>query len=147
MDVLVELLPFDANIQLCLSCHEFDSDGSYGFEEPRGVFPRPLVQRPASMQGELPGFTPIKRTEIVLCTRDELLWTSSRPRNRGGVVRQDVVTLYSVPFSEIVGASVHNRRKGTVDVWIGDDATLSFGVAPSEADSLCAYIEQAATSE
>jgi hypothetical protein len=61
--------------------------------------------------------------------------------------RQDVVTLYSAQFREIVGATVRHRRKGVVDVWVEDGPTLSFRVTPEAADALQSHVDQAAQSQ
>jgi hypothetical protein len=58
--------------------------------------------------------------------------------------RQDVVTLYSAQFRDILGATVRHRRQGVVDVWVEDGPTLSFRVTPEAADALQAHVDQAA---
>lgn len=47
------------------------------------------------------------RTEIVLCTDDELSWTASKYAGH----RMDTVTLYSIPFTDILGAEVTKRKR------------------------------------
>jgi hypothetical protein len=146
VDVLAALLTRDANIELCLSCHKFSASQAYPFHEVTGLFRRPSTS--LAVSGFFSGgrVVPPRRTGLVLCTADALMWTRSAPRVKGTQVVGDDVTLCSVPFSEILGAAVHNRHKGELEVWL-DDATLSFQTTPSEVDSLCAYIERAATSE
>jgi hypothetical protein len=56
------------------------------------------------------------------------------------------VTLYSVSFSELLGAAVSDSHKGVVHIWVNEGPTLSFRVTPSEAESLCSYVEREATS-
>jgi hypothetical protein len=58
--------------------------------------------------------------------------------------REDTVTLYSVPFLDILGATVRDRRKGVVEVWVGDGPTLAFRVMPKAADALQAHVDRAA---
>jgi hypothetical protein len=83
------------------------------------------------------------RRELVVCTQVALGWTASRVRSD----REDLVTLYSASFREIVGASVRHRRKGVVEVWLEDGPTLSFRVTPQAADALQAQVDQAAQSQ
>jgi hypothetical protein len=83
------------------------------------------------------------RRELVVCTQVALSWTASRVRSD----RQDVVTLYSAQFRDIVGATVRHRRKGVVEVWVEDGPTLSFRVTPEAADELKAHVDQAAQSQ
>ena len=83
------------------------------------------------------------RRELVVCTRVALSWTASRVRSD----RQDLVTLYSAQFRDIVGATVRHRRKGVVEVWAEDGTTLSFRVTPEAADALQAHLDKAAQSQ
>ena len=69
-----------------------------------------------------------------------------RPRVRAAQVIGDDVTLYSVHFDAVLGATVRDRRKGAVEVWLDDESTLSFHTTSSEVESLCSYIERAAAS-
>jgi hypothetical protein len=72
-----------------------------------------------------------------------LSWTASRLDSD----RQDVVTLYSAPSRDILGATVRHRRKGVVEVWVQDGPTLSFRVTREATDALQAHIDQAAQSQ
>ncbi len=146
VEVLAALLPRDADIELCLSCHKFSASEAYPFHEATGLFRRLRSSLPVSGFFSGGRVVPPTRTDLVLCTEDVLRWTRSAPRMKGTQVVGDDVTLCSVPFSDILGAAVHNWHKGELEVWL-DDATLSFQTTPSEVDSLCAYIERAATSE
>jgi len=82
------------------------------------------------------------RRELVVCTHVALSWTASRVRSD----RQDVVTLYSAPFRDILGATVRHRRKRVVEVRVKNGPTLSFRVTPDAADALQAHVDQAAQS-
>ena len=75
--------------------------------------------------------------------RVALSWTASRV----GSDIQDVVTLYSVPFRDIVGATVRHRRKGVVEVWVMDGPTLSLRVTPEAADALQAHVDHRAQAQ
>lgn len=148
-DILAELLPDDSTIQVCLSCHEASVDGAYRFAEATGVFRRPttpaftmMAFQPVSAQVTVP----LPRTQMVLCTRDDLSWTTSRAVTQAGSISRDEVTLHSVSFGELLGAAVSDGRKGVVHIWVNEGPTLSFRVAPSEAVSLCSCVEREATS-
>jgi catechol 2,3-dioxygenase-like lactoylglutathione lyase family enzyme len=146
VEVLAELLPADAEIGLCLTCREFASSDRHPFAQTTGVFPDVasfyMNQSVAEVSG---GQSLLKapRRELVVCTQDALCWTASRVRSD----REDSVTLYSVPFGDILGASVRHRRRGVVEVWIDDGPTLSFRVGPDTADALKTRIDRAAQSQ
>ncbi len=147
VQVLSELLPPDAELGLCRTCHGFSFSAAYPFAETAGMFPNGGSFRlnPAAARVS-PHGTPLlttPRRELVVCTQVALSWTASRVRSD----RQDVVTLYSVQFREIVGATVRHRRKGVVEVWVDDGPTLSFRVMPEAADALQAHVDQAAQSQ
>ena len=85
----------------------------------------------------------------MLCTQVALCWTASRvdsDHTAIGGASQDVVTLYSAQFRDMVGATVRHRRKGVVEVWVMDGPKLSFRVTPEAADALQAHVDQAAQS-
>jgi hypothetical protein len=147
VQVLSELVPPDAELGLCLTCHGFSSSAPYPFAETTGVFPNrgsfrmnPAVAHLSPNPAQL---LTAPRRELVVCTQVALSWTASRVRSDG----QDVVTLYSAQFRDIVGATVRHRRKGVVEVWVEDGPTLSFRVAPEAADALQAHVDQAAQSQ
>jgi hypothetical protein len=147
VEVLSELLPPDAELGLCLTCHGFSSSATYPFAETTGIFPaigsfriNPAAAGFASTDRDaLLTF----RRELVVCTQLALGWTASHVRSD----RQEVVTLYSVEFRDIVGATVRHRRKGVVEVWVVDGPKLSFRVTPEAADALQAHVDQAAQSQ
>ena len=82
------------------------------------------------------------RRELVVCTQDAVYWTQSRARSEG----EDSVALYSLPFSDILGASVRRPPKGVVEVYIDEGPTMSFRVERDRADALQAQVDQAAQS-
>lgn len=133
VEVLAELLPPEAEIDLCLTCDDVSTSGQHTFTERSGQFPRPA--------GSPAGNT--SRRAFVVCTEDTLCWTASHVLGPS----YDGVTLYSVPFQEILGATVRQRRRGIVDVWIEDGPTLSFRVEPKAADALQSQVDRAAQSE
>jgi len=146
VDVLATLLPGGSQIGVCLSCLGVKSRGAYKCRERSGSFRGMAVTR--SDQHAAGDYVhAIERTEMVLCTQDEVLWTVSQYRGRGAAGSADKVTLYSIPFADILGAAVHNRKRDVVDVWIDDGPTLSIQTRPHEGDVLSAYIERMATSE
>ena len=147
VEVLGELLPPDAELGLCLTCHGYSSSAPYPFTETTGVFPNRGSFRMNPALAEVsphgPPLLTAPRRELVVCTQVALNWTASRVDSG----RQDVVTLYSAQFRDIVGATVRHRRKGVVEVWVEDGLTLSFRVAPEAADALQAHVDQAAQSQ
>jgi hypothetical protein len=123
-----------------MTCHECSSSTPYPFAETTGIFPDVGGFRlnPSGAHVWSPGARLLSapRREFVA----GLSWTASRVRSD----REDTVTLYSVPFRDILGATVRNRHKGVVEVWVEDGPTLSFRVTPETADALQGYVDQAA---
>ena len=147
VQVLSELLPPDAELGLCLTCHGFSSSGPYPFAETTGIFPNrgSFRMNPAAAHFSGTG-TPLltaPRRELVACTHVALNWTASRLDSD----RQDVVTLYSAQFRDILGATIRHRRKGVVEAWLQDGPALFFRVAPEAADALQAHVDHAAQSQ
>jgi len=147
VDVLATLLPGGSEIAVCLSCFGVRSSGPYDCGERSASFRGMAVTRAVGDYAVGDYVHAVERTEMVLCTQDELLWTVSKYRGRGAEGSEDKVTLYSIPFVDILGAAVHNRKRDVVDVWIDDGPTLSIQTRPHEGDVLSAYIERMATSE
>jgi hypothetical protein len=148
-DILAKLLPDDSAIQVCLSCHDVSADGPFRFAEAKGVFRRPATPGFMTMAFQpipAPVTVPLPRTEMVVCTQEALSWTSSRALRQAGSVSHDEVMLYSISFSDLLGAAVSDSRKGVVHIWVNEGPTLSFRVTPSEAETLCAFVEREATS-
>ena len=148
VEVLSELLPPDAELRLCLTCHGFSSSAPYPFAETTGIFAavgsfRMNPAAAAFASSDRNALLTAPRRELVVCTQVALGWTASSVRSD----RQDAVTLYSAQFREIVGATVRHRRKGVVKVWVMDGPELSFRVTPEAADALQAHVDQAAQSQ
>ena len=147
VQVLSELLPPDAQLSLCLTCRGFSSNAPYPFAETTGIFPNVGSFRMNPALAEVsPHGAPLltaPRRELVVCTQVALSWTASQVRSD----RQDVVTLYSAQFRDIVGATVRHRRKGVVEVWVENGPELSFRVTPEAADALQAHVDHAAQSQ
>ena len=147
VQVLSELLPPDAELGLCLTCHGFSSSAPYPFAETTGIFPDLCSFRmnpaAAHVTGDRTPLLTAPRRELVVCTQVALSWTASRVRND----HQDVVTLYSARFRDILGAAVRRRRTGVVEAWVQDGPILSFRVTPQAADALQAHVDQAAQSQ
>jgi len=147
VQVLTELLPLDAELDLCLTCHGFSASARYQFAETTGIFPNVGTFRMGPASADVsPHGAPLltaPRRELVVCTQVALSWTVSRVRSD----RRDVVTLYSAQFRDILGAAVRDRRKGVVEVWLEDGPTLSFRVTSEAADALQAHVDQAAQSQ
>ena len=147
VQVLSELLPPDAELDLCLTCHGFSASAPYPFAETTGIFPNVGTFRMGPASADVsPHGTPLltaPRRELVVCTQVALSWTASRVRSD----RKDVVTLYSAQFRDILGATVRHRRKGVVEVWVMDGPELSFRVTREATDALQEHVDQAAQSQ
>jgi hypothetical protein len=147
VEVLGELLPPDAELSLCLTCHGFSQSAPYPFAATTGAFRRRGSFRMNPVLGEVsphgPPLLTAPRRELVVCTQVALGWTASRVDSD----RQDLIALYSAQFRDILGATVRHRRKGVVEVWFEDGLTLSFRVAPEAADALQSHVDQAAQSQ
>ncbi|MGO9974356.1 MAG: hypothetical protein ACLP01_16445 [Solirubrobacteraceae bacterium] len=146
------LLPEDATVGICASCHEARTSEPHKFIERSGVFPRPTPPAADGFfsfgSGRGVYTTPIPRTEMVPCTDTELMWTRSHPIiEQDGRASHDAVTLCSAPFAQILGSAVRDRHKGEIDVWSMDGPTLAISTTPDEVDELCAHIDQQATSQ
>ena len=142
VEVLATLLPSSAEIGVCLTCLGVKSTGEYKCRETSGRFRAMTFTRRDEPYAGGGSVRPIARTEIVLCTHEELSWTASQY----GGERRDNVTLYSIPFDDILGASVRGRRRDDVEVWIADGLTVSVHTRPHEGEDLCRYIERIAAS-
>ena len=147
VQVLSELLPPDAELDLCLTCHDFSASAPYPFAETTGIFPNVGTFRMGPASADVsPHGSPLltaPRREFVVCTQVALSWTASQVRGD----RQDVVTLYSAQFRDIVGATVRHRRKGVVEVWVMDGPKLSFRVTPEAVDALQEHVDRAAQAQ
>ena len=86
VEVLGELLPPDAELGLCLTCHGFSSSAPYPFAETAGVFPNRGSFRMTPALAEVsphgPALLTAPRRELVVCTQVALSWTASRVRQR-----------------------------------------------------------------
>jgi hypothetical protein len=146
VEVLSELLPPDAELGLCLTCHGFSSSAPHPFAETTGIFLNIGRFRMNSASADIsPHGAPLltaPRRELVVCTQVALSWTASRVYSD----RQDLVTMYSAHFRAILGATVRHRRKGVVEVWVEDGPTLSFRVMPEAVDALQAHVDHVAQS-
>jgi hypothetical protein len=144
VEVLAELLPSEAEVELCLTCHEFSCSGRHEFAHTTGRFPDVATMRRGGGLRYPANEALVKgpRRDLVVCTQDAVYWTQSRARSEG----EDSVALYSVPFSDILGASVRHPPKGVVEVYIDEGPTISFRVERDLADGLQAQVDQAAQS-
>jgi hypothetical protein len=142
VDVLATLLPETAEVAVCLTCVGVKSNGDYECRERTGSFRAMTVTRQDTPYAVNDYLHPIKRTEIVVCTEDDLSWTVSQYAGRG----MDRVSLYSIPFTDILGAEVRGRKRDVVDVWIDAGPTITIHTRPREADALREYIERTAPS-
>ncbi len=142
VDVLATLLPETAEVAVCLTCLGVKSNHHYECRERTGSFRAMTVTRQDTLYAVNDYLHPIKRTEIVVCTENDLSWTVSQYAGQGA----DRVTLYSIPFTDVLGAEVRGHKRDVVDVWIDDGPTVTIHTRPREADALGEYIERTATS-
>jgi hypothetical protein len=151
VEVLSTLLPQDATIEICLTLEGIEvSDEAYVFEEAIGSFDRPPPHQLARGDDQRVTYwnqqnRPVDRRQLVLCTDDALSWTRSLPRITEGYITGDDVSLLSVPLRIVLGATVHDKRKGIVEAWIDDGPTLSIRVDTAAAAGLSACIEAGAS--
>jgi hypothetical protein len=145
VEVLAELLPPEAEVELCLTCREFSCSGPYEFAHTIGRFPDAATMRRGGGLRYPANEALVKgpRRDLVVCTQHAVYWTQSRARSEG----EDSVALYSLPFSDILGASVRHPPKGVVEVYIDKGPTMSFRVERDLADMLQAQVDQAAQSD
>jgi hypothetical protein len=143
VDVLVTLLPEAAVPAVCLTCLGVKANRRYECRERSANFRATTVMRQDGPYAAGDYVHALERTEIVVCTDDELSWTVSQHAGQG----MDKVTLYSIPFTDVLGAEVRGRKRDAVDVWIENGPTVSIHTRPREADALRDYIEHAASSE
>jgi DnaJ domain len=141
VDVLATLLPEDAEVAVCLTCLGVKANGPYECRETSGTFTAMTITRQDGPYAIGDYVHAIDRTDIVLCTQDEVSWTASQYAGHGN----DRVTLYSIPFTEILGAEVRGRKHDVAEVWIDDGPTVSIHTRPHEADGLCEYVERVAS--
>ena len=135
-------LPETAEVAVCLTCLGVKSNHHYECRERTGSFRAMTVTRQDTLYAVNDYLHPIKRTEIVVCTENDLSWTVSQYAGQGA----DRVTLYSIPFTDVLGAEVRGHKRDVVDVWIDDGPTVTIHTRPREADALGEYIERTATS-
>lgn len=142
VEVLAALLPPGADIGICLTCVGVKSSGPYQCRERHGTFPGKRIEK-HGLHGVGDFVQAIERRAIVLCTRDELLWTAAEYGGGGDTGYEDTVTLYSIPFDDILGAEAKGHKRDVVDVWIDDGPTVSIYTPPGEAEALREYVERA----
>jgi hypothetical protein len=142
VEVLAELLPLAAEVELCLTCHEFSCSGAYEFAHTSGRFPDVATHYVPGVHGIGERLVKGPRRDLVLCTQDAVHWTQSLALGS----HEDSVTLHSLPFSAILGATVRHHHKGVVEVYIDEGPTMTFRVEPDVAGALQAQVDQAAQS-
>jgi hypothetical protein len=149
VEALATILPPEREIGVCVAYSGFSSTQAWQFEQRTCSFLRVPPAVPASRLGRVTSMSPsqlIPTMKIVLCTREELLWTTSRVKAGDGVVVEEVVTACLAPVGQILGAKVTGRHEDVVDVWVEDGPTLSFHTEPAEAQALQAYVDTIASS-
>ncbi len=142
IEALARILPDEHDVGVCVSYDDFSASGEHQVQERTCSFLRVLPPTFGSWQGP-PLSAAIAKMQIVLCTSELLLWTSSHTRAVGAAV-EERVTAYSLGLSEILGAALGGRHKDVAQVWVDQGPTLSFHAAPAAAQALQVYVDRAA---
>lgn len=90
--------------------------------------------------GGIGGSVGLAGTQVVLCTRDVLLWTHSYFEPGDGVVAEEVVTATMISVKDILGARL--RKKGRLEIWVDAGPTLRFRTTSDAAAELCLRVEE-----
>jgi hypothetical protein len=143
VEALAVILPDERDVGVCVSYSDFSASGDHPIQERTCSFLRVLPPTFGSWQGP-PLPAAIAKMQIVLCTSELLLWTSSHTRAIGAAV-EERVTAYSLALSEILGAALGGRHKDVAKVWVDEGPTLSFHAAPDAAQALQVYVDTAAS--
>jgi hypothetical protein len=144
VEALAVILPDERDVGVCVSYSDFNATGEHPVQERTCSFLRVLPTTFGSWQGP-PLAAAIAKMQIVLCTSELLLWTSSHTRAVGAAV-EEKVTAYSLPMSEILGAAIGGRHKDVAQIWVDQGPTLSFHAAPAAAQALQVYVDTATSS-
>jgi hypothetical protein len=143
VEALTTILPDGHDIAVCVRYEDFSSTQAHTFEQRTCSFLR--APRP-SFGGwrDLPPSVATPRMQILLCTDQLLLWTSSKARSRGLLV-EETVDAQLLPFSEILGAALAGKHGDVVHVWVDQGPTLAFHMEPASAQALQVYVDTAAS--
>lgn len=144
VEALAVILPDERDVGVCVSYSDFSASAEHPVQERTCSFLRVLPPTFGSWQGP-PLSAAIAMMQIVLCTSDRLLWTSSHTRAVGAAV-EETVTAYSLALSEILGAALGGRHKDVAQIWVDQGPTLSFHAESAAAQALQVYVDTAASS-
>ncbi len=144
VEALVRILPDERDVGVCVSYNDFSASGEHPIQERTCSFLRVLPPTFGSWRGP-PISAAIAKMQIVLCTSELLLWTSSQTSAVGAAV-EERVTAYSLALSEILGAALGGRHKDVAQVWVDQGPTLCFHADPVAAQALQVYVDTAASS-
>jgi hypothetical protein len=82
--------------------------------------------------------------QIVLCTDQLLLWTSSQVKSRAAVL-EEKVSAQLLSFSEVLGAALAGKHANVVHIWVDQGPTLAFRMEPAAAQVLQVYVDMVAS--
>ncbi|HEV7162402.1 MAG TPA: hypothetical protein VGN25_04025 [Solirubrobacteraceae bacterium] len=82
--------------------------------------------------------------QIVLCTDEVLLWTSSQVKSAGAAL-EEKVSAQVLTFSDVLGAAVAGKHADVVHVWVDEGPTLAFHMEPACAQALQVYVDTTAS--
>jgi hypothetical protein len=84
--------------------------------------------------------------QIVLCTDELLLWSTSQVKSRGAVIEEEV-RAQVLSLDEVLGAAVAGKHGDAVQVWVDQGPTLAFHLdQQASAQMLQMYLDTAASS-
>lgn len=142
VEVLASIVPDAGRITMCLPCSSVVVSGDHSFKELRRSFTRISPTAGAAAFPVLGGARTVWSSgEIVLCTPDELIWTTSRITSVEGPWEQLTLIASSLAWVDVLGSRLTSRRRGTVDVWIDEGPTMTFRTTAADAGELVARVD------
>lgn len=143
IEVLGALMPRGPEIVACMPYSELRCNRISDFEAVSDRFLRftPPALGPATWGGPMGGAARLPSIQLVVCTKNALLWTMSYTAHADGLVVEECVSLYRVPFVSVRGAIV--RKNGIVKVSVAERPTLTFRMATDAAAEMSARVDSA----
>lgn len=143
VETLARILPDERDVGVCVTYSDLSASAEHPVQEQTCSFLRVPPPTFGDWRGA-PISAAIAKMQIVLCTSELLLWTSSHTLDVGAAV-EERVTAYSLALSEILGAALGGRRKDVAQIWVDQGPTLSFHAEPAAAQALQVYVDTAAS--
>ncbi len=143
VEAISTILPDERDIGVCVSYGDFSSTQAYPFQERTCSFLRVPPPSLGGWRGP-PNSAAIPKMQIVLCTDQLLLWTSSQVRSIGAALEENV-SAQVLSLSQVLGAVVAGKHGDVVHVWVDQGPTLAFHTEPAAAQALQVYVDMAAS--